>query len=37
MNDLQWTRDGHDHGHHHGAMLADALGYTPLYLHYNPG
>ena len=33
MNDLQWTRDGHDHG----AMLADALGYTPLYLHYNSG
>jgi pimeloyl-ACP methyl ester carboxylesterase len=33
MNDLQWTRDGHDHG----AMLADALGYTPLYLHYNTG
>ena len=33
MNDLQWTRNGHDHG----AMLADALGYTPLYLHYNTG
>ena len=33
MNDLQWTRDGHDHG----AMLADALGYTPLYLNYNSG
>ena len=33
MNDLQWKRDGHDHG----AMLADALGYTPLYLHYNSG
>ncbi len=33
MNDLQWTRDGHDHG----AMLADELGYTPLYLHYNSG
>lgn len=33
MNDLQWTRDGHDHG----AMLADVLGYTPLYLHYNSG
>jgi hypothetical protein len=33
MNDLQWTRRGHDHG----AMLADALGYTPLYLHYNTG
>jgi pimeloyl-ACP methyl ester carboxylesterase len=33
MNDLQWTRGGHDHG----AMLAEALGYTPLYLHYNTG
>jgi pimeloyl-ACP methyl ester carboxylesterase len=33
MNDLQWTRDGHDHG----AMLAEALGDTPLYLHYNTG
>lgn len=33
MNDLQWTRVGHDHG----AMLADALGYTPLYLNYNSG
>lgn len=33
MNDLQWMRDGHDHG----AMLADALDYTPLYLHYNTG
>lgn len=33
MNDLQWTRDGHDHG----AMLGEALGYTPLYLHYNTG
>jgi pimeloyl-ACP methyl ester carboxylesterase len=33
MNDLQWLRDGHDHG----AELADALGYTPLYLHYNSG
>jgi len=33
MNDLQWTREGHDHG----AMLAEALDYTPLYLHYNTG
>jgi pimeloyl-ACP methyl ester carboxylesterase len=33
MNDLQWTRDGHDHGQ----MLAESLGYTPLYLHYNSG
>jgi pimeloyl-ACP methyl ester carboxylesterase len=33
MNDLQWTRDGHDHG----AMLAREAGYTPVYLHYNSG
>lgn len=33
MNDLQWTRRGHDHG----AALARDLGYTPIYLHYNSG
>lgn len=33
MNDLQWTREGHDHG----AALAQDLDYTPLYLHYNTG
>ena len=33
MNDLQWMRDGHDHG----AALAHDLGYTPVYLHYNTG
>jgi hypothetical protein len=33
MNDLQWRRDGHDHG----ADLAQALGWTPVYLHYNSG
>jgi pimeloyl-ACP methyl ester carboxylesterase len=33
MNDLQWLRDGHDHG----AALAGELGATPLYLHYNSG
>ena len=33
LNDLQWSRDGHDHG----AALARDLGYTPLYLHYNTG
>jgi len=33
MSDLQWTRDGHDHG----AALARDLGYTPIYLHYNSG
>ena len=33
MNDLQWSRDGHDHG----AALARELGFTPLYLRYNSG
>ena len=33
MNDLQWTRDGHDHG----AALATDLGYTSVYLRYNTG
>ena len=33
MNDLQWQREGHDHG----AMLAPLLGATPIYLHYNSG
>ncbi|HWR81211.1 MAG TPA: alpha/beta hydrolase [Pseudomonas sp.] len=33
MNDLQWQRDGHDHG----AGLATEFGYTALYLNYNSG
>ncbi|MEO8302558.1 MAG: alpha/beta hydrolase [Betaproteobacteria bacterium] len=33
LNDLQWKRQGHDHG----AALARDLGYTPVYLHYNTG
>jgi len=33
MNDLQWSRAGHDHGE----ALARELGYTPIYLHYNSG
>ena len=33
MNDLQWSRDGHDHG----AALARDLGYTVVHLHYNTG
>ncbi|MCX7164877.1 MAG: hypothetical protein NTV11_01210 [Rhodocyclales bacterium] len=33
MNDLQWLRNGHDHG----KALARAAGFTPLYLHYNSG
>lgn len=32
-NDLQWRRNGHDHG----AVLARDLGYIPVYLHYNSG
>lgn len=33
MNDLQWSRNGHDHGR----ALAEALGLTPVYLRYNTG
>ena len=33
MHDLQWNRQGHDHG----AALARDLGYRPIYLHYNTG
>jgi pimeloyl-ACP methyl ester carboxylesterase len=33
MNDRQWRRNGHDHG----AALAEDMGFTPLYLHYNSG
>lgn len=33
MNDLQWSRAGHDHGR----ALAAELGFTPLWLHYNSG
>jgi len=33
MNDLQWNRQGHDHG----AALARDLGYVPIYLRYNSG
>jgi pimeloyl-ACP methyl ester carboxylesterase len=33
MNDHQWLREGQDHG----AALAQAAGYTPVYLHYNSG
>ena len=34
MNDLQWRRAN---GHDHGAALADALGFTPIHLHYCTG
>jgi pimeloyl-ACP methyl ester carboxylesterase len=33
MSDLQWRRNGHDHG----ARLAADAGYTPVYLNYNSG
>ena len=33
MSDLQWKRHGHDHG----TALANDLGYTAVYLHYNSG
>lgn len=33
MNDLQWNRQGHDHG----AALERDLGCSALYLHYNSG
>jgi len=32
-NDLQWLRQGHDHGR----ALSRDLGYTAVYLHYNTG
>jgi pimeloyl-ACP methyl ester carboxylesterase len=33
MNDIQWSREEHDHG----ATLAKEAGMTALYLHYNTG
>lgn len=33
MNDLQWQREGHDHGQ----ALAHDLGLMPVYLRYNSG
>ncbi len=33
MNDLQWRRNGHDHG----ARLEQERGYMTVYLHYNSG
>jgi len=33
MNDLRWSR----HGHEHGAALSRDLGFTALHLHYNSG
>jgi pimeloyl-ACP methyl ester carboxylesterase len=37
MNDLQWQTRQQDRTVDHGAALASALGYTPVYLRYNTG
>ncbi len=37
MNDLQWRAMHDDETIDHGAALARALGYTPVYLRYNTG
>lgn len=41
MNDLQWRTHGASGSlhpaHDHGLQLANELGYTPVYLHYNSG
>ncbi len=39
MNDLQWSVAAGDNPQRfdHGQLLADALGYTPIYLRYNTG
>lgn len=37
MNDLQWQTPAGQSGSDHGAVLAAALGYTPVYVRYNTG
>ena len=37
MNDLQWQSGPPGSEHDHGAILAEQLGYTPVYLRYNSG
>ena len=38
MNDLQWaTLQPDGSTHNHGTVLADALGYTPIFVRYNTG
>lgn len=37
MSDLQWTTRQHGKEVNHASTLADALGYTPVYLRYNSG
>jgi pimeloyl-ACP methyl ester carboxylesterase len=37
MNDLQWQTEHDGQPVNHGTALAQALGYTPVYLRYNSG
>ncbi len=37
MNDLQWHAQHQGQAVNHGAAVASALGYTPVYLRYNSG
>ncbi|GAA5215015.1 esterase/lipase family protein [Corallincola platygyrae] len=37
MNDLQWNAKDNETVVNHGEMLAEHLGYTPVYLRYNSG
>jgi pimeloyl-ACP methyl ester carboxylesterase len=37
MSDLQWHRNGHDHGAALAADPAFSVPYTPVYLHYDSG
>ncbi|MEO8278424.1 MAG: alpha/beta hydrolase [Ideonella sp.] len=37
MNDLQWCSQQDGHAHDHGRSVAEALGYSAIYLRYNSG
>jgi hypothetical protein len=37
MNDLQWSTQHQGNSVNHASTLAQALGYTPIYLRYNSG
>ena len=37
MNDLQWASGSDSQAYNHADLLAKALGYTAVYLHYNTG
>ncbi len=37
MNDLQWSTEQGGHDVNHASTLAQALGFTPIYLRYNTG